>query len=182
MVTAAKPKVGGAISRAPLGATIPTAADTELASGYKNLGYVADSGLSRSIERDSEDIKAWGGDTVYVLDKGKKETYKFTMLNATDPEVLKTVHGDDNVTGTALASGITVQSNNSAQSGHIYVIDMIESENTLHRIVIPNGIVTEIEDISYVDSDVLGYGVTLTALADESGNTAYEYMKTAAST
>ncbi len=180
MVTAAKPKIGGAISRAPLNTTLPTTAVATLAEAFKNLGYVADSGLSRSIAKESEDIKAWGGDTVYVLDKGKKETFKFVMLNSTDPEVLKTVHGDANVSGTSLASGISVISNNSEQTGHAYVIDMIESENTLHRIVIPNGVVTEIEDINYVDSDVLGYGVTISAIADSSGNTAYEYMQTAA--
>ena len=56
---------------------------------------------------------------------------------------------------------------------------MIESGNTLHRIVIPNGVVTELEEINYVDNDALAYGMTITAIADSAGNTAYEYMKTA---
>ena len=70
-------------------------------------------------------------------------------------------------------------SNNKEQSAHAFVIDMIEQGNTLHRVVIPKGIVTEIEDITYVDNDALAYGITLTALADSENNTVYEYYKTA---
>ena len=179
MVTAAKPKVGGAISLAPLNSTLPTTADGTLDGAFQSLGYVSDSGLSRSFDLDTSVIKAWGGDVVLVLDNGKTETFQFSMLDATSIAALKLVHGDSNVTGTALATGIAVVSNNAEKAGHAFVVDMIENENTLHRIVIPNGVVTELEDISYVDNDALAYGVTITAIADGSGNTCYEYFKTA---
>lgn len=179
MVTAAKPKVGGAISVAPLNTTLPTTADGTLVDAFEGLGYVSDSGLVRSVDIDTDVIKAWGGDVVLVLDNGKTETFQFSMLDATSIAVLKVVHGDDNVTGSGLATGISVQSNNAEKVGHAYVVDMIERGNTLHRIVIPNGVITKLEDISYVDTDALAYGVTITAIADSSGNTAYEYWKTA---
>ena len=181
MVTAAKPKIGGAISVAPLNTTLPTTANGTLASAFKALGYVSDAGLVRSIDIDTDVIKAWGGDVVLVLDNGKTETFKFSMLDATSLDVLKLIHGDSNVTGTALASGIAVKSNNTEKGGHAFVVDMIEKENTLHRIVIPNGVITEMEDINYVDNDALAYGITITAIADSSGNTAYEYSMTGSS-
>ena len=177
MVTAVKPKIGGAISTAPLGTTLPTSATAELAAAFENLGYVSDSGLVRSVDMDSNNVKAWGGDVVLVLDNGKTETFKFSMLNVTNIAVLKIAHGDDNVSGTALASGIAITSNNKERVGHAFVIDMIEKGSTLHRIVIPNGVVTDMDDISYVDNDALAYGVTITAIADDSGNTCYEYLK-----
>ena len=181
METAVKPKVGGAISMAPLNTSLPTSADATLNQAFANLGNVSDAGLVRSTDMDTNVIKAWGGDVVLVLDNGKVETYKFSMLNVTDASVLKLTHGDNNVTGSSLATGISVVSNNNERIGHAFVIDMIENNNTLHRIVIPNGVVTELDDISYVDNDALAYGVTITAIADSAGNTAYEYLKTAAS-
>ena len=182
MVTAAKPKVGGAVYRAPLGTTLPTSADAALGNTFAGLGYNSDEGVTRSFDLDTENVKAWGGDVVLTLNNGKVETFQFSMLDAHSIEALKMVHGDSNVSGSALASGIAVTSNNAAQAASVYVIDMIESGNTLHRIVIPNGVVTELEDITYVDSDAIAYGVTITAIADSSGNTAYEYFKTAATT
>ena len=180
LVTAAKPKVGGAVSVAPLGTTLPTSADGTLNAAFTSLGYASDTGVTRAVEMDTEVVKAWGGDVVLVLENGKTETFAFSMLDAHSLAALKVVHGDDNVTGSALASGIGVVSNNTEKGGHIYVIDMIEAGNTLHRIVIPYGVVTEMEDITYVDNEAVAYGVTITAVADSSGNTAYEYFKTGA--
>lgn len=179
MVTAAKPKVGGAVYRAPLGTTLPSDASTALANTFIAVGYNTEDGVARAVKLDTEVVKAWGGDTVLVLENGKTETFKFSMLDAHSVEALKIYFGDDNVTGSALATGISVKSNNKEKGGNIFVIDMIESGNTLHRIVIPNGVVTELEDITYVDNAAIAYGVTITAIADSSGNTAYDYFKTA---
>ena len=41
---------------------------------------------------------------------------------------------------------------------------------------------TEIDDVTYVDNAAVAYGVTITAVADSSGNSSYDYMKTAATT
>lgn len=182
MVTAAKPKIGGAVYRAPSGTTLPTDATTALANTFIAIGYNTEDGVVRAVEQDTETVKAWGGDTVLVLQNSRTETFNFKMLDAHSVEALKIYYGDSNVTGTALATGISVKSNNAEQLGHVYVIDMIESGNTLHRIVIPNGIVTELEDISYVDNAAVAYGVTITAVADSTGNSSYDYFKTASIT
>lgn len=181
MVTPAKPAVGGGIMSGPLTATLPTAADST-ATGFTSLGYISDAGVTRSIQKETQTIKAWGGNVVLVLHNGKIENFKFVMLNGTDPNVLKLVNGDDNVTGSSLASGISAKSSNDGDAGHAFVIDMIEEEKTLHRICIPKGVVTNIGDVVYVDNAAVGYEVTITAIADNSGYTCYEYWKTADST
>ena len=44
-VTAGKPKITGAVYRAPLGTTLPTDATTDLAEAFKNMGYGSEDGL-----------------------------------------------------------------------------------------------------------------------------------------
>lgn len=179
MVTAAKPKVGGAIYRAPSGTTLPTDASSALAGTFVAIGYNTEDGVTRAIDQDTEVVKAWGGDTVLVLENSRTETFQFSMLDAHSVEALKIFNGDSNVTGSALSTGISVTSNNSEKGDHVFVIEMIEAGNTLHRIVIPKGVVTEVEDITYVDNAAVAYGVTITALSDSSGNSSYDYFKTA---
>lgn len=174
-VSAGKPAVGGAIFRAALPATLPTDATSTLDAGFKPLGYVNEDGLTNSNSITSEDIKAWGGDTVLSLQTEKTDTFQFVLLEVLNTDVLKAVHGSANVTG-ALGTGITVEVNSSEQEEAAWVVDMVMREGALKRIVIPDAKITEIGDVVYSDSEAVGYEVTLTAYPDASGNSHYEYI------
>ena len=175
-VSAAKPKTGGAIYRAPLGTALPTDATTALNAAFKCLGYCGEDGLVNGNSPDSDSVKAWGGDTVLTYQKSKEDTFKFTLLEVLNPDVLKAVHGDDNVTGT-LATGITVNANSAQPAGCCWVMEMILRDGALKRIVIPDAAITEVGDITYADDETIGYETTITAVPDAEGNTHYEYIK-----
>lgn len=96
------------------------------------------------------------------------------MIEALNINVLKEVYGDDNVTGT-LETGITVKANSKELLEHPVVIDMTLRDGVFKRIVIPYGKVSELGDISYTDSDAVGFELTLSALPDTTGNTHYDY-------
>lgn len=174
-VSTAKPKIGGAVSRAPFGTTLPTDATTSLDSAFDALGYISNDGLKNANTPEGDKVKAWGGDVVLYYGTGKDDTFTFKLIEATNVKVLETVYGDGNVTG-AIATGITVKANSKEDTEHSYVIDMILKNSIVKRIVIPKGTVTSVSEVSYKDDEAIGYEVTVSAVPDSSGNTHYEYL------
>lgn len=174
-VSAGKPKVTGAIFIAPVGTTLPTDSTTALNSAFVELGYASDAGVVNSESRETETIKAWGGDTVLKPFTGKEDTFQFTLIEALNVNALKLVYGDSNVTGD-LTNGISIKSAAEDLDYHSFVIEMVLN-GAIKRIVIPSAKVTEVGDITYADGEAIGYDTTLSAVPDAAGGTHYEYIK-----
>ena len=174
LVVAGKPKVGGAIWSAPLGTALPTDATTALNAAFKSLGYVSDDGLTNELTTDTEEIKAWGGDTVLTAQTGTSDTFTYKLIESLNVEVLKEVYGASNVTGT-LSTGIKISVNSKEKIDHAIVIETVVRDK-FKRIVLPVAKIKEMAEITYVDGEPVGYEVTVQALPDSSGNTHYEYI------
>lgn len=180
-VSAGKPGTGGAVNVGATSATLPTATGTTL-TGFTSLGYISEDGLTNENSIESEEIKAWGGDVVLSPQTSKTDTFKFTLMEVLNVDVLKEIYGASNVSGTlAGTNGITVNANSTELTERAWVIDMIMRNNVAKRVVIPKGKITEIGEIAYKDNEATGYEITITAFPDSSNNTHYEYMKAASS-
>ena len=176
-VTTGKPNVGGAIWRAPYGTALPTDATTALNAAFKCLGYCSEDGMTNNNTPSKENIKAWGGDVVLTTTTEKLDTFTYTLIEAPNVDVLKSVYGDANVSGT-LTTGITVRANSDDQEPSSYVVEL-KIKGGKKRIVIPYATLNELAEIAYQDNSATGYGVTLMAMAggfEDDNDTHKEYI------
>ena len=170
-----KPKIGGSIFVAPAGTTLPTDATTALDAAFKNAGYISEDGVTNNNSKSIEKIKAWGGAVVMTYSNEHCDSFKFTVIETTNTDTLKLVYGDDNVTATS--SLISVAANGKDPDDLSIVIELVLRNGKAKRIVIPLCNVSEVGEITYDDTDAVGYETTVTALEDSAGNTHYEYIQ-----
>lgn len=174
-VTAGKPKIGGAIYKAPLGTTLPESTTDTLDAAFVCLGYVSEDGLSNDNSPESETVKAWGGDTVLAVQTDRPDTFTYTLIEALNEDVLKVVYGESNVE-VGDNGEIHVKVTSEQLEAHSWIIDMILRDGRAKRIVISEGTLTNLATITYNDTDPVAYGITITATPDEDGAYHHEYI------
>ena len=177
-VSFGKAKATGAVFIAPAGTTLPTNATTALSSDFINLGYISEDGLVNSVETDTEDIKAWGGDTVLVGQTSFKETFTVNLLE-TNANALKAYYGADNVTVDEDTGAITVKQTATVLPEQVVVFEVVMTGNRVKRIVLPKGqIVDRSGEISYTDGAAITYPAVFQAYPDATGTTHKEFIAT----
>ena len=177
-VVAGSPLATGGVLIGALTAAAPTTATSAL-TGFNAGGYIGEDGVTETNERSTDRIRAWGGDTVKVVQTEHNVSYQFTFLETLNADVLKAVYGEDNVTTTAATASTgtlhEVAINGSTLPHKSYVFE-VKDGNAKIRIYVPDGQITEVGEITYSDSEVVGYEVTVEAFADDLGNKAYKFL------
>lgn len=178
-VSVGKPKVAGAVYRAPVGTTLPTDATTALNSAFKSVGHISEDGVTNTISKTTQKIKEWGGAVVLVTQTESSDQVKMKLIESLNDEVLKAVFGDSNVSG-SLSSGITVTVDADEAQEYAWVVEMVLRNNGVKRLVFPSMALVALGDIVYKSDTAIAYDCTFEATPDASGNTHYEYIKRAA--
>lgn len=175
-LAAPSPTVQGGIYRAPLGTTLPTDTTTDLDDAFISLGYVDDDGVTVNIDRPSTDQYAWGGDLVASLQQHYAPTLTFKLYQIIDPDVLKAVHSDSNVTVQAATSSAgtitTVQMNAKLNINSTWIVDATYQSAAI-RLAIPVARVTQVGNFVLTHKSLAVYPVTVKALADANRNHVY---------
>ena len=164
----AKGREGGYACVAPAGTDPTTYIDMtktlaelckQTSSALKSLGYISEDGVTVTTDTDTDDKTDWSGVTIVSPLTSYSESVQATFLESRD-SVLKTVYGDANVT----ANEGTVRHNKNFTAAHMFVFDCVVSDTKVKRIVIPNGVISERDDMEMNNSDLAGYTPTIKCL------------------
>jgi len=178
-VVSGKPLATGGILIAPAGTAGPTDVSTAPVAGFIGAGYIGEDGVTEGGERSTEKIKAWGGDTVKIVQTEHSLTYSFSFIETLNADVLKSIYGDSNVTTTAatISSGtihkVLVTSDTLPHKAYVFEI---KDGDARIRIVVADGQITEVGEITYSDSEVIAYTVTVECFADANGVKATKFL------
>lgn len=151
---------GGITIGEPLetGGTFPADVDSNL-DGHKPAGYVSEEGVTKTVDRSTEKIKDWEGDTVLITQSDHSVTLQVTFMEAANAEVLKLIAGEKNVT--VNADLITVV-DNADELPHRSINFTINGGNgSKIRVFAPDAQVTSVGDVSFVRSGVIQYQATM---------------------
>lgn len=177
-VVAGKPLASGGILIGERSATAPEDALSVL-SGFSPAGYIGEDGVTESVDRSSDKVKAWGGDTVKVMQTEHGLTYSFNFIESLNSTVLKAYYGDENVdtTPATAAHGTqhTVLITGASLPVKSYVFEIKDGDAKI-RIYVPNAEVSEQGETVYADAEVVAYPMTIEALPDELGVKAYKFL------
>lgn len=177
-IVAGTPLATGGILIGALTAAAPTTAVSTL-TGFSAAGYIGEDGITEANERSTDRVRAWGGDTVKVVQTEHNVTYQFTFLETLNADVLKAVYGEDNVTTTAATASTGTLHEvavNAATLPHKSYVFEVKDGDAKIRIYVPDGQITEVGEITYSDSEVVGYQVTVEAFAGADGNKAIKFL------
>ena len=156
-------------------ALLPGADDDLEAAGFVPAGFIGEDGVTEANDRDVDKIKAWGGDTVRVIQNDHTITYSFTFLELGNAEVLKLIYGEENVEVTD--DQIVVKKNSQVLPHKTWVIEVFDKgADRKIRLVVPDGPITETGERKFTHSDVISMEVTIEAFVDADGNKGYEYQ------
>lgn len=166
----------GAILSAPLGTTLPTSVD-DATTGFVDSGYISEDGLQLANDLSTTDIMDWSGSLVRRIKESFSGTLTWNQLE-TNAEALKNAFGDDAVTVTAATQthgeqlAVAIKGELPAAKSWIF---KIKDGNAKILIVVPNGQVTSLGEVSFTAGDAIVWPVTLSAYPDSTGTSIYIY-------
>ena len=169
----------GGILSAPLSTTRPTDAVTALPAGFVKKGYVGEDGVTKTIDKTDEKIKAWGGSTVKIVRQEHSVSYSWTFLESGNAEVLKALVGEENVTITPATAThgnqIEVRETGQMVPRESWLMEMKDGDTAIREYA-PDGQLAYSGDVQFVHSNVISYTVTLEAFPDSNGVKSYSWM------
>ncbi|GAB3946734.1 Ig domain-containing protein [Corynebacterium tapiri] len=138
----------------------PETVDAKLdALEHGPAGYVSEDGVVKTVDRSTDKIKDWNGDTILITQSDHSVTLQVTFMEGANGEVLKMIAGESNVQD----NGDTLRVvDNADELPHRSIAFTIKGGNGSKILVFaPDAQVTEVGEVNYVRSDVIKYQATL---------------------
>lgn len=175
-------KTTGAIKHAPVGTTLPTLssitkAAVTLDAAFEGNEYVSEDGLTLTPSVSTESIKDWDLSTVRKVLTEFDGTISWTMIS-TNAGSLGIAFGADHVIENAATTTHGAQVSVSL-GAHIpdpeSFVFLMKDGDARMVIVVPNGQVTEVGEVTFAKNAAIGWNVTLSCYPDANGESIYIY-------
>lgn len=163
----------GAILSAPVGTKMPTSIkEVDALDGeFKASGYVTSDGLSLATDISTNDIKEWGGATARKVLESFDGTISWAEMEMSY-EAMCNAFGEENVkkTPASVEAGeqLTVSIGAHLPKPRSWVFKMKDGDARI-VILVPNGQVTSMDEITFNASDPISLPITLSCYPGDSG-------------
>lgn len=173
-------KTTGAIKHAPLGTTLPSLSDIStsgvtLNQAFTGDEYVSEDGLTLSPSMSTTDIKDWSNSIVRKVLESFDGTLSWTMIS-TNEGALGVAFGADHITTNAAAQThgkqMKVELGAHLPEAQSWVFLMKDGDARI-IVLVPNGQVTEVGEVTFSASAAIGWNVTLSCYPDSDGESIY---------
>lgn len=170
----------GAILHAPIGTTLPslssiTSSGVTIDQAFTGNEYVSEDGLTLAPSVSTTEIKDWSGATVRKVLESFDGTLSWTMIS-TNKGAMDVAFGSKYVSSNA-ATGTHGTQVQAALGAHLpdalSWVFLMKDGNDRTVIVVPNGQVTEVGEVTFASNAAIGWQVTLTCYPDTSGECIY---------
>lgn len=151
--------VTGKVYSGPTTSTAPTSATSTL-TGFTDLGYVSTDGVSFTVDKTTNQIRAWqNADLVRESITEGTVTYSFTLLETTQ-EAIELYFGATMTAGKIELNPVNTGGRKS------FVIDVVDGAKVIRHYV-PSGEILSVDAQTIQNGEAVAYGVTVTAYASE---------------
>lgn len=167
-VLVASPVTGtGGILTAATGTTLPTAYDSAL-TGFTATGFIGDGGVELTIDRQTQDVFAWGGTRVRVIQTEYSCELSFEFLETT-PATLALLFGADNVS--TVGTDTTVKMNADTLP-HFALVTKAKDGDKGVLITAADAQIVSQDPVTFSHSDAVRFPVTIACFPDANGDSA----------
>lgn len=159
-------RASGYFYHAPKNTALPASPLAELGTGWTEVGYIAEDGITWSTGRSSEPLKDWAKKIRRQIQNEPTGTVAAPIISTT-AEVLKTIFGEDNVTEAAATSAhgklVSVEVAEGVVSGEEAFLFIMKDGNDAMMLGTTNGFITALEDISFQPGNPITWNATVSA-------------------
>ena len=158
----------GMFFTAPSGTALPTYPTDTLASDWKEVGYVAEDGITWHHGRSAEPLKDWSNSIRRQLQSDSTGTVTVPIISTTKT-VLETIFGADNVSHTAATTSHgaldAVEVKEGVISGEEAFLFLMKDGDDTFMLGTTRGIITTLDDITFTPGSPITWGATVAANA-----------------
>lgn len=164
---------------APVGTAAPTSPLEQPTTPWDALGAISDDGLVYGFDEDSQTFTPWGLTSPFrTTITSSVRTFQLTLWETARPAVQSLMFRLDAAALEPDEDGLTSFAESASPTPDRRAFwFLVMDGDTSRGFYVPQGEVSDRDDVTFKQDEMSGYNVTITAYPDDSGNTVYHTDK-----